>query len=125
MVGDGDHVLVVLHHQNRVALVPELPQQVVHAVNVTGVHPGAGFVEDIGHACQAAAHVPHQLESLGLAAGEGRCIPVQMEIGQANLNHPVQPFDDGLHQHPTVWSVICDRTSRSWVSSMAHMSAIE
>ncbi|MPN45128.1 hypothetical protein SDC9_192695 [bioreactor metagenome] len=70
MVGDGDHIPVVLHHQHRVALVPELPEQGVHTVNIPGVQADTGLVENIGHACQSAAHIPHQLEPLCLAAGQ-------------------------------------------------------
>ena len=43
-----------------------------------------------------------------------------MEIGQADFNHPVQPLDEGLHQHAHRRSVIRERTSRAAVSSMPH-----
>ena len=104
MVGNGNHILVMLHHQNRVAFVPELPQQIVHPVNVPGMHSGTWFIKDIGQAGQAAAHVPDQLQALGFAAGKGGRFTVQVKVGKAYFNQPVQTFDDGLHQdvHPLV-----------------------
>ena len=44
------------------------PLQPGHAVHVSGVHSGARLVENVDHAGQAAAHIPHELEPLRFAA---------------------------------------------------------
>jgi hypothetical protein len=48
VVGDLDHLWLVLHHEDGVALVAQAEQQVVHALDVVRVQPDCGFVEDIG-----------------------------------------------------------------------------
>ena len=80
LVGNGDHIPVVLHHQHRVALVPQALQKPGHAVHIPGVHSGAGFIKDVGHAGQAASHVAHQLEPLCFAAGQCGGLPVHGEV---------------------------------------------
>ena len=106
IIRDGNHIPVVLHHKNRVPFVPQLPQQIVHAVDVPRVHPRAGLVKNIGQSGQTAAHVPDQLQPLGLPAGQGRRLPVQMQVGQTDRDHPVQPLRQSLHQH--VHRRVCD-----------------
>ena len=90
LVGNGDYVLVVLHHQDGVAPVPEVPQQFGHAENISGMHAGAGFIKDVSHPGEGTAHIAHQLQPLGLAAGEGGGLPVHGEIGQTDVDHPGQ-----------------------------------
>ena len=97
LVGDGDHILVVLHHQSGVTLVPQAAKQLGHPVHVPGVHPGAGLIEDISHPCEGAAHIPHQFEPLGLAAGQGRGLPVHGQVGQADVDHPLQGGHQSVH----------------------------
>ena len=97
LVGDGDHIPVVLHHQHGVALVPEVFQKPGHPVHIPGVHTSAGLVKDIDHSRQGAAHVPHQLQPLRLAAGEGGGFPIHGQVGKADVNHPVQGGGEGLH----------------------------
>ena len=48
VVGDPDHLGLVLDHQNRVALVPQSDQEVVHAFDVMRVHARGRLVEDVG-----------------------------------------------------------------------------
>ena len=88
----------MLHHQHRIALVPQLSEQLIHAVDITGVHPGAGLVKNIRHPAETAAHIPHQLQALRLPAGKRRRLPVQMQIRQADLDHSVQALDQRLDQ---------------------------
>ena len=96
----------MLHHKHRISLVAELPQQLVHTVDVAGMHPGAGLIEDIGHPGQAAAHIPDQLQPLRLSAGQRRRFTVQVEIGQSDPDHPVQSLDKRLHQQG--YRRVCD-----------------
>jgi hypothetical protein len=48
VVGDGDRLRLVLHHQHGVALVAEAQQQIVHALDVVGVQSDRRLVEDVG-----------------------------------------------------------------------------
>jgi hypothetical protein len=48
VVGDRDRLRLVLHDEDRVALVPQLEQQVVHPLDVVGVQADGGLVEDVG-----------------------------------------------------------------------------
>src|SRR5215472_12422278 len=47
VVGDRDRLRLVLHDEYRVALVAQLPQQVVHPLDVVGVQADGGLVEDV------------------------------------------------------------------------------
>ncbi|MPM85936.1 hypothetical protein SDC9_133019 [bioreactor metagenome] len=47
VVGDGDHLGLVLHHQHGVALVAQLQQELVHPLDVVGVQADGGLVEDV------------------------------------------------------------------------------
>ena len=49
MVGDGDRLGLVLYDQDRVALVAELEQQLVHPRDVVRVQPDRRLVEHVGH----------------------------------------------------------------------------
>ena len=97
LVGNGNDVPVMLHHQHRVPPVPKIPQEPGHAVHIPGMHPGAGLVENIGHARQGASHIPHQLQPLGLAPGQGGRFPVHGKIGQADVDHPGKGCRQRVH----------------------------
>ncbi len=90
MVGDRDHLGLVLHHQHRVALVPQLEQQAVHPLDVVRVQSGAGLVEDVGDVGERGAEVADHLDPLRLAAGEGAGRPLQREVAEADLHEGVQ-----------------------------------
>src|SRR5690606_11485467 len=47
VVGDGDHFRLVLHHEHGVAFVPQLPQEVVHPLDVVGVQARCRLVKDV------------------------------------------------------------------------------
>ena len=48
VVGDRDHLRLVLDHEDGVALVAEPQQEVVHPLDVVGVQPDCRLVEDVG-----------------------------------------------------------------------------
>jgi len=48
VVGDHDRLRLVLHDEHGVALVPQLQQQRVHPLDVMGIQPDGGLVEDVG-----------------------------------------------------------------------------
>ena len=72
VVGDGDGLRFVLHHQHGVALVAQPQQQVVHPGDVVRVQADCGFVEDVRDVGEAGAEVPDHFHPLRLPAGEGR-----------------------------------------------------
>ena len=98
MVCDGDYVFIVFHHKDCISFIPKLLEKMIHTVDIPWMHPGTGFVKDIGHPGQTASHIPDQLQPLGLPAGQGGCFPVQMQIRESNLDHPVQSLQDGMNQ---------------------------
>ena len=69
-VGDRDRLRLVLHDEHRVALVPQSQQQVVHPLDVVGVQPDRGLVEDVGDVGERGAEVADHLGALCLAARE-------------------------------------------------------
>ena len=68
MVGDGDRLRLVLHHEHGVALVPQLQQQVVHPFDVVRMQADRRLVEHVGDVGQRRAEVPDHLGPLRLAA---------------------------------------------------------
>ena len=48
VVGDRDRLGLVLHDEHRVAFVAELEQEVVHPLDVVGVHADRRLVEHVG-----------------------------------------------------------------------------
>ena len=71
VIGDLDHLGLVLHDEHGVALVTQLQQQVVHALDVVRVEADRGLVEDVGDVGERRAEVADHLGALRLAAGQG------------------------------------------------------
>ncbi|MNW65177.1 hypothetical protein D3C74_435330 [compost metagenome] len=68
VVRDRDRLGLVLHDEDRVALVPQLEQQRVHALDVVRVQPDGRLVEHIGDVGERGAQVADHLGALRLAA---------------------------------------------------------
>jgi hypothetical protein len=68
VVGDGDQLRLMLDHEHRVALVPQLQQQVVHPLDVMGVQARGRLVEDVGDVGQRRTQMADHLRALRLAA---------------------------------------------------------
>ena len=77
VVGDRDRLRLVLHDEHRVALVPQLQQQVVHPLDVMRVQADRGLVEDVGDVGERRAEVADHLGALRLAPGQRARRPVQ------------------------------------------------
>ena len=90
MVGDRDHLGLVLHDEHRVALVAQPQQQVVHPLDVVRVQPDGRLVEDVGDVGQRRPELADHLDALGLAARQRARLPVQAEVAQADLHEGVQ-----------------------------------
>ena len=71
VIGDRDHLGLVLDDEHGVALVAQAQQQFVHALDVVRVQPDRRLVEDVGDVGEAGAEVADHLGALRLAAGKG------------------------------------------------------
>ena len=96
-------VLVVLHHQQGVAQVPQVLQRRQQLVVVPLVQTDGGLVQDIQHPHQAGADLGGQADPLALAAGEGPRAAAEGQIAQAHGLEEPQPGLD-LLQDP-----VCDQ----------------
>ena len=97
MVGAADGVLVVLYHQQGVALVAQVLQRVDQDVVVTRVQADGGFVQHIADALQIAAQLRRQPDALRLATAQRRRAAVQRQIAQAHLLQKGQAAADFRH----------------------------
>ena len=70
MVGGLDERPVVLHHDDRVARVGQLPAQLGQPRDVARVEPDRRLVQDVERADQLGAELRRERDALGLAAGE-------------------------------------------------------
>ena len=70
-VGGTHGVLVMLHHDEGVAQIPEPPQGIQQLVVVPLVQADGGLVQNIQHAHETAADLGSQTDTLALAAGQG------------------------------------------------------
>ena len=124
MVRHLDHVRVMLHDDDRVALVAQLLQQLIQAVHVARVQADARLVEDVHHVHQAAAQVLDHLDALRFAAGQRIGLAVQAEIFEADIHQVLQPFDQRLHDRRG--DRVLDRSHKldQLVISMAASSAM-
>src|SRR5690606_40033418 len=86
VVRDGDHLRLVFHDLDGVALVPQLQEELVHALYVVRVQSDGRLVEDIGDVRQRGAEVPDHLGALGLTAGQGAGRPLEGEVAQADVH---------------------------------------
>ena len=96
IVGRTDGLLVVLDDDDRIALVAQAPEQGDEAAVVALVEADGRLVEDVEDAAEARPDLGGQPDALGLAAGEGRGRPVELEVGHAQLLHDGQAGGDLL-----------------------------
>ncbi len=90
MVGNGDRLRLVLHHEHGVALVAQPQQQVVHPLDVVWVQPDRRLVEDVSDVGQRRPQLPDHLGALCLAAGERARRAVEAEVAQPDLHERVE-----------------------------------
>jgi hypothetical protein len=75
----------VLDDEDRVALVAQPQQQVVHPLDVVRMHTDRRLVEDIGHVGQRRFEVADHLGALRLTARQRARPPVEPEIAEPDL----------------------------------------
>ncbi|ADO75117.1 uncharacterized protein STAUR_7361 [Stigmatella aurantiaca DW4/3-1] len=90
VVGDRDHLWLVLDHKDGVALVTQPQQQAVHPLNVVRVQPDRRLIEHVGHVGERRSKVPDHLGALCLAARQRPRRPVEAEIAQPDLHERVE-----------------------------------
>ena len=95
-VGLVDGVLVVFHHDQGVAEVPEPGQRFDQAPVVPLVQPNGRLVEDVEHADEPGADLGGQPDPLGFAAGQGSGGPFQVQVVEADVEEEGQPGLDFL-----------------------------
>ena len=96
VVGAADHLLVVLDHQHRVALVAEPLQGADQLPVVALVQPDGGLVEDVEHAHEARPDLGGQPDPLGLAARQRPGGAGEGEVADAHVVEEPQPLVDLL-----------------------------
>ena len=64
MVCHFDHIRVMFHDDDRVALVAQFLQQLIHAMHIARMQANARLIEDIHHVGQAAAEMLDDLHTL-------------------------------------------------------------
>ncbi len=90
VVADRDRLRLVLHNEDGVALVAQLQQQLVHPLDVVGVHADRGLVEDVGDVGERRAEVADHLGALRLSPGQRARRPVEREVAQPDLGERVE-----------------------------------
>ena len=90
VIGDGDRLRLVLDHEDRVALVAQPQQQVVHPLDIVGMQPDCRLVEDVGDIGQRRPEVADHLRALRLTARQRAGRPVEAEVTQPDLHERVE-----------------------------------
>src|SRR6516162_3742213 len=84
VVSSADGLLVVLHHEYRVAQVAQALQRLQQALVITGVQANARFVQHVEYTPQLGADLRGQPDTLALAAGERSRGTVETQIAQTD-----------------------------------------
>ena len=98
VVGDRDRLGLVLHDEHRVALVPQLQQQLVHPLDVVGMEPDRRLVEDVGDVGERRPEVADHLGALRLATRQRARRTVEREVAQPDLHERVEGLAQRLEQ---------------------------
>ncbi len=92
VVGHPDGLLVVLHHDHRVAQVAQALEGADEALVVPLVESDRRLVEHVEHPDQAAADLAGQPDPLGLAARQGGGRPGQGQVVEAHVEQELHPL---------------------------------
>ena len=85
VVGQADHLAVVLNEQDGVARITQAAYGVFHLLNVVVVEARAGFVEDVKHVGERRIDVLGNLAALCLAARQGAHGAFQAQVAQPDF----------------------------------------
>ena len=90
VVGDRDGLGLVLDDEHGVALVAQLLQQLVHALDVVRVQSDRRLVEDVGDVGEARSEVPDHLGALRLAARQRARGAVERQVAETDVHERVE-----------------------------------
>ncbi|MNO54255.1 hypothetical protein D3C76_447210 [compost metagenome] len=96
VVGEADGVLVVLHHDHRVADIAQVGEGGQQTLVVALVQADGRLVEDVHDAHQAGADLAGQADALRLAAGQGVGAAVEGQVVEADVDQELQALADFL-----------------------------
>ena len=91
MIGNGDHIGLVLDDEDRIALVAQLLHEPGETAYIVGMKPDAGFVKDIEHVGEAGAQMADHLHPLAFTTRQRRAFAVEREITQPDGHEVFQP----------------------------------
>jgi hypothetical protein len=94
VVGRHHHVLVVLHHDDRIAGVAQFLQSVYQALVVALMQTDAGLVQNVEHTHKLRTYLRGKADSLRLASRKGARLAVERQVVQPHIE---QKLDAGLH----------------------------
>ena len=98
VVGDLDDLGLVLDDEDRVALVAQTQEHLVHALDVVRVQTHRGLVEHVGDVRETRAEVPDHLRALRLAARQRPRRAVERQIAETDLDERVEGLLQPLHE---------------------------
>ncbi len=90
IVGRQHHILVVLHHDDRITQVAQFLQRTDQALVVPLVQTNRRFVEDIQHVDQLRTNLRGQSDALALTARQRGRLTVQRQIIQSHVQKEIQ-----------------------------------
>ena len=93
-VGAFHHDLVMLDHEQRVALVPERLERADEPFVVARVQADGRFVEHVEHAGEIGPELRGEADPLGLAAGEGLRRALKGQIAESDVIEEPQALLD-------------------------------
>src|SRR5437016_2196121 len=90
MLGAPDRVLVVLDHDERVALRAEARERIEQDVVVPRMEADRRLVEDVAHPSKIRAELSSEPYALRFAAGKRRCSTIEGQVAEADLFEEAQ-----------------------------------
>ena len=95
-VGGKHRILVMLHHQQGIAQIPQSLQGCQQLVVILLVQADAGLIQNIGHANQSRSDLGRETDSLGLSAREGSGGSGEGQVIQSHIHEKSHPAPDLL-----------------------------
>ena len=96
IVGRQHHILVVLHHDDRVAYVAQLLERVNQSVVVALMQSDAGLIEDVEHVDQLRANLCGQADTLTLPSREAHRGAVERKVVEPHIEQELEAGADLL-----------------------------
>ncbi len=93
-IGALDRLLVVLHHDDRVAQVAQLHEGVDQPAIIPLMEADGGLIQNVEDAHQPGADLSGEPDALRLAAGQRRRRTVEGEVADANVGQEAQARSD-------------------------------